>query len=588
MRNQELRRRQMLLAAAAGAFVLLGCAVTSDAATYYWGGIGGTTDWGTAGNWTEQAPSTSSGAAAGRISGGWPTTGNHVVPTSTDVASLGPWPSDYSGTPGITMPTLGATDYSVNKLMVQPRRTDFGSTYNLTLNSTGGKLTIGNGGFELNGGTNLPPTLFTTVNINPAIVLGANQIWNASANPNGVVTFAGAITGNYSITRNSSGGPSWFTFSNAANSFNGFTHAAGTTRIGADSAADGSAGPLGLGMVDLNGGTFSSSSGSTRTLRNAVRIGGNLTLGQTGTGTGGTGSGTGALVFDSPNTGSVGFNLNSAANGTVRTLTNVVSVTINNGIGQTGGGTGLGLTKAGTGTMTFGGSVANSYTGKTTISAGQLDLNKSGALAIAGDIDVNAGTLRLVGSNQIADTSTVTVASGATFNVNGQTETIGGLKGSGTVGLGAGVLTVGSHLTPGTSPGTVTITGTGGLVLGNGTALNFELSGTSQTVGGGINDLVTTGGNLTLDGILNVTALNSFSTVVAGNSWRLFNYSGTLTNNVVTLGTMPALPANLEWSVDTSVANQVNLVAVTVPEPGIVMAAAVVGMGLCSRRRRAK
>ncbi len=72
-------------------------------------------------------------------------------------------------------------------------------------------------------------------------------------------------------------------------------------------------------------------------------------------------------------------------------------------------------------------SLANTYTGATTI---------------------NAGTLALGAADRIADASAVTVASGATFNLGNFAETIGSLAGTGTVtktGNTARTLTVGGN-----------------------------------------------------------------------------------------------------------------------------------------------
>ena len=55
-------------------------------------------------------------------------------------------------------------------------------------------------------------------------------------------------------------------------------------------------------------------------------------------------------------------------------------------------------------------------------------------------------------------------------------------------------------------------------------------------MGGTSNDLVTVTGALTLGGTLNINDLGSFGTGV----YRLFNYGGTLTNNIMTIGTVPA------------------------------------------------
>ena len=100
-------------------------------------------------------------------------------------------------------------------------------------------------------------------------------------------------------------------------------------------------------------------------------------------------------------------------------------------------GTG-GLTKQGPAIFTLSG--ANTYTGATTI---------------------NAGTLQLGAANRIADTSALTVAGGATFNLNNFAETIGSLAGAGNVTLGTGTLTAGGDNTATTYSGMMS--GTGGL-----------------------------------------------------------------------------------------------------------------------------
>ena len=95
------------------------------------------------------------------------------------------------------------------------------------------------------------------------------------------------------------------------------------------------------------------------------------------------------------------------------------------------------LTKTGTGTMNLGG--ANTYSGATMI---------------------NAGTVQLGANNALANTTAVVVASGATFDVNAKSDTIGSLAGAGSVTLGSGgALTVGADNTSTTFSGTVTGTG---------------------------------------------------------------------------------------------------------------------------------
>jgi autotransporter-associated beta strand protein len=114
-------------------------------------------------------------------------------------------------------------------------------------------------------------------------------------------------------------------------------------------------------------------------------------------------------------------------------------------------GTSNGLQKMGTGTLTLSG--ANSYTGSTTVSA---------------------GTLQLAGGAALADSSAVTVASGATLDL-ANSETIASLAGAGHVTLNAQTLTAGASNTSTTFSGD--IAGTGGLTKAGSGVLT--LSGTS-------------------------------------------------------------------------------------------------------------
>ncbi|WP_447930163.1 autotransporter-associated beta strand repeat-containing protein [Sphingopyxis fribergensis] len=173
------------------------------------------------------------------------------------------------------------------------------------------------------------------------------------------------------------------------------------------------------------------------------------------------------------------------------------------------------LTKSGAGTLTLSGN--NSYSGATS---------------------VNAGTLRING-DQSAATGLVTVASGAT------------LGGNGTIGGNVNVLN-GGILAPGNSPGTLNINGD--LSLAGGSVLNFEF-GEAGVAGGPLNDLVNVGGNLTLDGTINVNVSTGGN--FGGGLYRVFNYGGSLTDNGLALGSMP--PGS-NVTVQTSVAGQVNLI----------------------------
>ncbi|MCU0792508.1 MAG: autotransporter-associated beta strand repeat-containing protein, partial [Opitutaceae bacterium] len=114
------------------------------------------------------------------------------------------------------------------------------------------------------------------------------------------------------------------------------------------------------------------------------------------------------------------------------------------------------LTKLGAGTLTLSG--ANTYTGATTISG---------------------GTLTLGAANRLADTTALTVDTGATFNLAGFSETVGSLAGAGGVTLGAGTLGAGGNNATTTFGGV--ISGTGQLAkLGTGT---LTLSGAQTYTG---------------------------------------------------------------------------------------------------------
>ena len=259
--------------------------------------------------------------------------------------------------------------------------------------------------------------------------------------------------------------------------------------------------------------------------------------------------GANAMTFS----GSTSFFRATATSGELRLDVNNAT-SLDGVVGPTSGsGTATGITIGGAGSLTLNGN-ASALTDVVTIQD-LLDLTVNGTLfsGAAGSLVAQAGTL---------------------------------LGGSGTIN-GAVTMANGSILAPGTSPGTLTIASA--LNLNDATNLLFELSATDQTVGGGINDLITGITNLTLDGVLNVSAIGDFSTVSAGAKWRLFNYSGTLTDQLLTLGSMPTLAGGNSFAIDTATAGEVSLVVV--PEPSAVAlcgcGVVIAGVAAWKRRRRA-
>ena len=230
----------------------------------------------------------------------------------------------------------------------------------------------------------------------------------------------------------------------------------------------------------------------------------------------------------------------------------------------------------------------NVYTGSTIISAGTLQIGNGGTSgSIVGDV-TNAGVLAfdrsdvitfgglisgagsvnqagsgatvLTGTNTYAGATTV-AAGGLFINGNQSTATAlttvntgGTLGGIGTIG-GSVVVGDGGTLSPGdtgTTPGTLTILQD--LTLASGSVLDYNF-GQANAVGGLLNDLTIVGGDLTLDGTLNVA-------VSAGGAfdpgiYRVISYGGALTDNGLVVGAIP-VP---DFYVQTSIANQVNLVS---------------------------
>ncbi|HJT77852.1 MAG TPA: autotransporter-associated beta strand repeat-containing protein, partial [Gemmataceae bacterium] len=160
-----------------------------------------------------------------------------------------------------------------------------------------------------------------------------------------------------------------------------------------------------------------------------------------------------------------------------------------------------GLTKVGVSPLNFSGSAPNTYTGPTLVNSGFVALEKdAGVVAIPGDLVIGNGTgqpgggefspttVQLETDEQIADASRVTVASDGLLDIDGFSETIGSLSGTGQVNLTngsegeavAGALTVGANNTTTTYAGV--ITGDGGSLtkVGGGA---FVLAGANTYTG---------------------------------------------------------------------------------------------------------
>ena len=298
-----------------------------------------------------------------------------------------------------------------------------------------------------------------------------------------------------------------------------------------------------------------------------------------------------AVLFDDNATGPTSINI----------ATPVAPASVifsNNTLPYAFSGSGIGnsasLTKYGNGTVLFTNS-GNSFAGNVTINAGtvqfgnggtsgnlpttgsvldngNLVFNHSGNVTVpntisgSGTLTQNgSGTLTLTASNSFSGTAVVNtgtllvngVLSGNLANALGST-----IGGSGT---NAGAINVSGLIQPSASSGTpTTLTSGGNVTLASGATAAFDLSGTDTTVGNGINDLLTDGGDLDVNG--NTIYLNFQGVPQPGMTYTLayfngvqngtFNstVAGTHFGAVLNQGSSPIMVtltdsgANLEWN----------------------------------------
>lgn len=161
-------------------------------------------------------------------------------------------------------------------------------------------------------------------------------------------------------------------------------------------------------------------------------------------------------------TGSLGSAITITNNGILK-FNQTDSYTLSQIVSGTGS-----IEQAGSGTLVLSG--ANTYTGGTTVSAGTLKLGASEVLSE---------------TDSVGSTNTLTVSSGATFDLNGFDETIYRIDSAGTINLGAKTLTLSrGFISGGTVNGTggLTKTSTSELWLQSGATLSY--TGATNIEGG--------------------------------------------------------------------------------------------------------
>ena len=481
-----------------------------------------------------------------------------VIINSTGGATNFASGSTYSGGTTLTAGTLQIGVASV------------GSVGNITSSAIGTGTLALNGG-TLSSGSGVARTILNALTIGGDVTLGdatntgaltfsadaaigsSNRILTTAS----AATFSGNITGTGGITKAGSG---TLTYNGTtSNTYSGLTTVgAGSLTLAKTATVDAIAGDV------LVNGTGNLTLGASDQIKNTSKVeiatGGTFNIGAL------TETVNGVKLTGGTITGSAGGVLTSTTAFDFQSSTNVT--------GSLAGTAGANKTTSGT--VTFTGSNANTYTGLTTVSAGTLSLNKSAAVdALAADVLVNGtGTLTLNSANQIKDTANVEVATGGTFGIGGNNETVNGVKltggtitgtssnltsttafdfqsgtssanlagtagatktTSGTVTLsGANIYSGGTTLTAGTlqigvasvgSVGAITSSaiGTGGLTLNGGTLSSG--SGTARS----ILNAVTIGGNVTLGDGSNSGALTFSADANLGSSTRILTTASAVT-----------------------------------------------------------
>ena len=327
-------------------------------------------------------------------------------------------------------------------------------------------------------------------------------------NANGAVTQSAAFIGTAPavIVINAGTGP--ISLNNAGNNFTGNTSVAGNT-TGAVSLTNNNAGGINLGTSSV-GGALALTSGGPVTQTGAITVGGTSTI----------------------NAGSNPITLTNVANdfiGAVSLTGSNVAITDMNTIS-------IGTT-----------SVSGTFTITATSTSFLNGFSATNYSFSGGVYTLAAGTYNLGGTTTVAGTATV-AASSATINAAGGTINVSGVLDSGTSSITVGTLNVlaGGTLTgtgtiignlnnsagtvsPGASPGIITITGN--YVQGASGTLAMQIGG--LTAGSGYDQLVV-GGTTSLAGTLNASLIGTF-VPPPGSTYTFVQGSGPLSGTFTTV-----------------------------------------------------
>jgi fibronectin-binding autotransporter adhesin len=390
--------------------------------------------------------------------------------------------------------------------------TGVGGTGNVifTSHGTGGSFS---GPITLAGDSTIGSTAAGTITFAAGATfnLGSNVLTLRNTNTGRVFT-DGVISGAGSVVMNSPSTGDYIPRADHTYS-GGTTLTAGFTAVDRDSiGTPGSptAGPFGTSTLTLGGGQIRSSSGTSRTVANAVTISADTTFY--------TVASEKTLTFTGPVTLSGGSRILTSNIGS--TVANTATV-FTGAIGD--GGNALGLTLAGNGNLVL--AAANTYTGATAVNSGRLVL--SGSLDPASAISVVPA---------VAGGAIFTLGSGAANPVSSTGAlAIGSATGPTTLGFDLGANTAASDSI--ITSAAATTTGTVNLAIqalsGFGTSSSYDLLSAASGLGGatyavtsapgGYTYSVTTSGTLVSLNVTPSTAGVLYWRGDTSNSWSAFN-----------------------------------------------------------------
>jgi autotransporter-associated beta strand protein len=473
--------------------------VTSPYTPIYWTGANGT-------SWATTAPGTNfSSDAAGAVDAGHtPLATETVIFSSTAATVVGPTVTTTLDGPVVVDSLQFNGAGAVTSVVINP-----GAGGTLTVkpaSSSGGIAVLAGGGSA---------TIAAPLTLSNA--LSASQTWNV-ADPTSTLALTGSVAFGANVTKTGAG---TVTLSGANTGTGNFTLTAGTLNVNSPTALGGGTLTVAAGTVVDN----TSGAAITMTANNPVRITGDFTY----AGTQSLNVGTGAVTLSNNPTVFVAGN----------TLT----------LGGVVGGASA-LTKDGAGALTLTG--ANTYTGRTTLTAGTLNLGNASALG-TGPVTINGGAVDNVTAAALTLAGNPSVTLGGSFTFVGtQPLNLGTgavtLTATPTVTTTASTLTVGGDISGGFGltkggAGTLTLTGTNSTYTGTTTAAGgvLNLAGTTSNIGGLAvqNATVNVTGSVLGNGAVNLGT-------GAANSSPVLVISGTvaganpLPNPAVTIGTSDA------------------------------------------------